>query len=57
LSRFYFNQREEQAMSAAKLRGSIAAAFTAIALATATGHAQELEAMSPGLTLYSATFG
>jgi quercetin dioxygenase-like cupin family protein len=43
LSRFYFNQREEQAMSAAKLRGSIAAAFTAIALATATGHAQELE--------------
>lgn len=30
-------------MNAAKLRGSIAAAFTAIALATAAGHAQELE--------------
>ena len=30
-------------MNSAKLRGSIAAAFTAIALATATGHAQELE--------------
>jgi quercetin dioxygenase-like cupin family protein len=43
LSRFYFNQREEQAMNTARLRGSIAAAFTAIALATATGHAQELE--------------
>ena len=30
-------------MNAAKLRGSIAAVFTAIALATAAGHAQELE--------------
>lgn len=43
MNRFYFNRREEQAMNAAKLRGSIAAAFTAIALATAAGHAQELE--------------
>ncbi len=30
-------------MNAVKLRGSIAAVFTAIALATAAGHAQELE--------------
>ena len=30
-------------MNAARLRGSIAAVFTAIALATAAGHAQELE--------------
>jgi quercetin dioxygenase-like cupin family protein len=42
MSRFYFNRREEQAMDAVKLRGSIAAAFTAIALTTAAGHAQEL---------------
>ena len=39
----YVNQREEKAMNAVKLRGSIAAIFTAIALATAAGHAQELE--------------
>ena len=43
MDRFYSNQREEQAMNAVKLRGSIAAAFTAIALAAAAGHAQELE--------------
>jgi quercetin dioxygenase-like cupin family protein len=43
MSRFYSNQPEEQAMNAVKLRGSIAAVFTAIALAAAAGHAQELE--------------
>jgi predicted house-cleaning NTP pyrophosphatase (Maf/HAM1 superfamily) len=43
MSRFYLNQREEQAMNAAKLRGSITAVFTAVALATASGHVQELE--------------
>ena len=39
----HVNQREEKALNAVKLRGSIAAVFTAIALATAAGHAQELE--------------
>ena len=39
----HVNQREEKTMNAVKLRGSIAAVFTAIALATAAGHAQELE--------------
>ena len=43
MSRFYSNQREQRVMNAVKLRGSIAAVFTAIALATAAGHAQELE--------------
>ena len=43
MSRFNSNQPEEQAMNAVKLRGSIAAVFTVLVLATAAGHAQELE--------------
>jgi quercetin dioxygenase-like cupin family protein len=43
MGRFYSNRREEQAMNAVKLGGSIAAVFTAIALAPVAGHAQQLE--------------
>lgn len=36
-------QREDKTMRAVKLTSSLAAVFTAIALGTAAGHAQELE--------------